>query len=76
MNVLFINRSDSVCGVCGEPAIPHELSHMTRCGYNPGEGCGAVWTHVSSHYRGGGIEQAAQDTRLDLEWVDFFEAMQ
>lgn len=71
--VLVINRSDSRCGYCGKPAFPDQLVHDDRAGWSGvirGGGCGVRWTHVGSDYRGGGIEEATQRMRPDLEWID------
>jgi len=68
MTTLFINRSSSRCGKCGRNADPNEKAH--RMGRMEGEGCGAKFTSVSSHYFGEGIKQATRAMRPDLPWVD------
>lgn len=68
--VLIINRTDSKCGACGRGADPYAKSHDKVIGYKPGPGCGATWTHVTSSYRGGGIEEATLEMRPDLDWFD------
>jgi hypothetical protein len=73
MTLLIINRTDSRCGACGKACDPREKRHATILGYGPDNGkpgCGAVWTHATSHYVGLGIEQAARRMRPDLEWID------
>lgn len=66
---LIIGRSDSHCGVCNRDADPHERAHTRRLGYTPGEGCGAVWTHVTSAYVGDDIEAAIKAMRPDLIFI-------
>ena len=73
MNILFINRNDSVCGACGRPADPYELAHGQKLGYNPGPGCGMWFTHVSSHYLG--TEELIKEMRPDLVWIDPLEGL-
>jgi hypothetical protein len=70
--VLFIDQSSSYCGACGQMADPNEYRHHT---IPPGPtsqpfkpGCGARFTHLSSHYTGQGIREAAQRMRPDLPW--------
>lgn len=68
--ILFINRSDSKCGACGGDADPREKAHVQPMGYAQRPGCGAVWSHVGSQYRGAGIEETSQEMRPDLIWTD------
>lgn len=68
MNVLYIDPSSSSCGACGENADPDEKQHDTILGYTPEPGCGAVFTHVGSHYSYPTIDQAARAMRPDLIW--------
>jgi hypothetical protein len=50
MALIYINRSDSRCGACGESASMRETGHFSVLGYTPGKGCGAIWDGVSSDY--------------------------
>lgn len=69
--VLYINRTDSKCGACGEGANMWEVKHDTYYGYgNKLHGCGAWFTHVGSHYKG--LKEAVMADRPDLEWYDGF----
>lgn len=67
--LLIINRSDSKCGACNTGTDPNALYHAVQTGYGTGglPGCGARFTHVTSHYVG--VEEAARRMRPDLEWV-------
>lgn len=80
MKILFINRNDSKCGVCGKGALPYEKTHATIAAYNQTEngkpGCGAEWTHISSYYGGDGIKLASMKLRPDLIWIDFWETLE
>ena len=69
MTTLYINRSSSRCGKCGRNADPNEKAH--RMNRMEGEGCGAKFTSLSSHYLGEGIKRASCAMRPDLPWVDF-----
>ena len=69
MTTLYINRSDSRCGKCNRNADPIEKAH--RMSRMEGEGCGARFTSVSSHYYGDEIKRATRAMRPDLPWVDF-----
>lgn len=68
MTTLYINRSDSRCGKCGRNADPIEKAH--RMGRMIGEGCGAKYTSVSSHYYGEDIKRVTCAMRPDLPWID------
>ena len=71
---LFINQSDAFCGDCNKPADSKEAGHYTIPGFwkrEDEEGCGAVYTHVGSHYSDtddGWFYKAIQAMRPDLEW--------
>lgn len=66
--VLFINRSDTQCGVCGHSADPRETSHLTRLGLGDDRrGCGVRWNAVSSDYVG--MDDVVKDMRPDLPFV-------
>lgn len=65
MTTLYINRSDSRCGACNKNADPHENAHVME--RMEGEGCGAAFDSVSSHYFG--IQEAVVAMRPDLTWV-------
>jgi hypothetical protein len=71
---LFINKSDSFCGGCGQNADPSEVSHETVFGgglrTQVRKGCGVVYEYVASEYRGGGIEDAVRNMRPDLKWSE------
>jgi hypothetical protein len=70
--VLTINRSESICGACGRTCLPHEERHETVCGWDRHAGCGATYTHVTTHYFGVGVEESARRMRPDLIWLDTF----
>ena len=72
MTTLFINISDSRCGNCGKDADPYAEAHDRKLGWNPGEGCGAVFTHLSSDYVG--FEDRVRKMRPDLIFVDPMDA--
>jgi hypothetical protein len=70
--ILYINPSQSYCGACNRAADPTLATHEI---VPPGptmapfrEGCGARFTHLSSHYAGQAIREAAQRMRPDLPW--------
>lgn len=69
MNILIINRSDTKCWACNRSADANELAHYTVIGYDSGVGCGEVYTHVTSHYAGQGIEESVRSARPDLIWI-------
>ena len=64
---LYIDRSDSSCGACGLPAVPEQVTHDEVYGYNKGVGCGARFTHVSTHYMG--MDDRVREMRPDLIFV-------
>lgn len=70
MVVLVINRSDSSCGACKRSCMPYDISHETSSGWDQHEGCGATFTHVTTHYMGTEIENAVKRMRPDLIWLD------
>ena len=65
MTGLYITPSRSECGACGKNADPGEDAHdMARM---KGEGCGARFTFVSSHYFGyPSLYDSIQAMRPDL----------
>ena len=65
MSTLYINVSDSRCGACGKNADPNENAHLNE--RMAGEGCGAVYTGLASHYAG--FERHLMEMRPDLPWV-------
>ena len=68
--ILIIDTSRSYCSACNRNADPNESAHvMARM---EGEGCGATFTHVGSHYSGDSIERAVKAMRPDLSWIDFY----
>lgn len=73
MSTLIINLSDSQCGACGKSADPYEDSHVSILGYHPGPGCGAVYTHVTSHYMG--VSERVKEMRPDLIWSGFEDSL-
>lgn len=69
MTTLFINRSDSRCGECGKNADPNESSHAMLV--MRGEGCGAVFDAVSTHYWDfEGLYASVRAMRPDLPFID------
>jgi len=73
MATLYVNRNDSRCGECGKSAMPYQTVHDERFGYNPGPGCGAVFTQIDSDYVGIYMQEWAEKNRPDLEWVGLDE---
>lgn len=74
MAKLIINRFDSRCAACGKGADPFETTHNSIVTYgslNGLPGCGAYFTHVTSHYIG--MRDVVQSLRPDLEWIDVGE---
>lgn len=72
--ILFIDLSRSSCGACGEETLPDGATHAQVAGYGGGgPGCGATWTHLSTHYRG--TDSEVRSMRPDLPWLDPHEAM-
>lgn len=76
MNILIVNRSSSKCASCGKGADPHDIAHNQVIGYDvAGEfvpGCGAVYTHVTTHYMGAEIAERVRQMRPDLTFIDYF----
>ena len=72
--ILIVDRSSSTCANCNQGATYEEKSHITRLGYQPGDGkgCGIRWTKVSSNYPE--TEEVIKKMRPDLEYVDIFSA--
>lgn len=69
MNTLIINRSDSQCSNCGKGANPNAKHHTEVLGYGPAsEGCGQLFTHVTSNYYG--MRDVCEVMRPDLIWID------
>jgi hypothetical protein len=70
-STLIVSRSSTKCSVCGQGADYNEKTHKTILGYqkDPGPGCGALWTHITSSYTGSDIEQATRALRPDLVYV-------
>ena len=68
---LIVSGTSSKCGVCGKGADPHEERHITVLGWGGQEknGCGVRWTHITTSYIGGGIEDATKEMRPDLIFV-------
>jgi hypothetical protein len=69
---LIIGTFGSTCGGCGRGADPYEPTHHTiRC-YGPdngAEGCGAVWSKVTSNYSdSAGLHDRIRKMRPDLEY--------
>lgn len=64
---LYINRSDSLCGNCRKGADPYSRSHDRVLGYNPEDGCGKVWSKVSTMSYGMDINTIIAEMRPDLE---------
>lgn len=82
MAVIFINRSDSRCGDCGQNAFPSEEGHFSSPTYGDmaRKGCGALWTHVSSSYSplDEDIVKGARygfDNLKDLPGLSYWDAM-
>jgi len=68
VSTLYINLSDSRCGACDRNADPCESAHVMET--MRGEGCGATYTAVSSHYVGvPGLYDRIREMRPDLPWV-------
>jgi len=65
---LIVSGSSTKCSVCGKGADYNEKTHKTVLGWGSdlGEGCGVRWTHITTGYIGGGIEEATRAMRPDL----------
>lgn len=71
---LVVNRSDSRCGACGKGANPNDTKHTRILSWgDKGAGCDVTWTHVTSDYAGGGIEEAIQADWPHLVWFPQFD---
>jgi hypothetical protein len=70
---LIVSGSSTKCSVCGKGADYKEKTHRTVLGYGSdlGEGCGVLWTHITTGYIGGGIEDATRALRPDLIFVGY-----
>ena len=69
MVTLYINPSDSRCGACNRNADPYEPAHLME--KMRGEGCGATYTAVSSHYVNvAGLDERIKEMRPDLPFID------
>jgi hypothetical protein len=68
-STLYIDSWSSECSACGHGADPDEDAHITRLGYGDhnGQGCGAVFVAVSSHY-GDYMKDRVMEMRPDLPW--------
>lgn len=64
--ILYINMWDSICGECRLSCDPYEISHVKPMGWDRHEGCGATYTHLSTHYYG---NDDVQEMRPDLPWI-------
>ena len=71
--ILYIDTWSSTCGACGKGCDPHELTHKTIFQYapNPGPGCGAKYTALSTNYTGLGedFERTIRCMRPDLPFL-------
>lgn len=76
MKILIINRSNSKCGSCHRPADYGEKCHQAPMGWQQETGCGVEYTHVTTAYAGGGIEERVQQLRPDLEWIDWVDVVE
>lgn len=67
---LIISGWSSRCNNCGYDADPDEKAHITRLGWDPGDGkgCGVEWTHVFSNYTGS-AEDRVRKMRPDLTFI-------
>lgn len=72
MAVLEIGRFHSKCQECGFDCDPNEEFHITRLGYDSGDGigCGAKFTQVVATYAG--TEKRIKEMRPDLEYIGYF----
>lgn len=71
---LYINLSDSRCGACNRSALPMDKRHETPCGYDQHDGCGALFTAVSTDYFGvAGLHDRIREMRPDLPLVDVLD---
>lgn len=69
-HLLIVNRSDSKCGNCGQPADLNEVHHDTVNRWGEiSEGCHTRFVLVTSHYVGPGIKERIAQLRPDLTWV-------
>lgn len=71
---LYINSSESRCGVCDTGANPREIGHFTRLGYSSnGRGCGELWDSVSSDYFGSHLTLLNTDQFPNLIGLPVYE---
>jgi len=75
---LYINKSESRCGYCSGGCDPYEEYHITLLGwsaYNDKmDGCGALFTEVSSDYVGmPDLVKHIKEMRPDLPYVGWEE---
>lgn len=71
---LIIDPNESRCNACGGGADPSQKSHDSLLGWPPvshEQGCGVVWTHVTSNYAGEDQTERVQQMRPDLIWQEF-----
>jgi hypothetical protein len=75
--VLWIDRNESRCGVCGKPTRWGTETHVTNLGWNREingtPGCGVRWTHVCSNYAlspDDDMGRSVRAMRPDLVWYD------
>lgn len=71
------NWRSTSCDVCGRSADPTEPSHQRvpqlYTYREEVEGCGVIWSHVTSKHAGEDFEKAARRLRPDLEWIGPWE---
>jgi hypothetical protein len=70
-NAIIVSPSSSQCGSCGGPCNPNEPAHITRLGYDPGEGCGEPFLYITTFYAGSEAITAAM--RPDLPFLGLDE---
>lgn len=71
---LIVDRWHTTCNNCGRECTSSEDKHDTILGYGPdngSEGCGIVWTHITSDYIGPYCDREnLQAMRPDLTYID------
>lgn len=68
---LIINRTESVCGGCGQSCDPAEKSHETTLGWGPDNGsvgCGATYQFTVTEYDGEWQAKGVKAMRPDLQF--------
>lgn len=68
MTTLIVNDSESLCGLCLQPADPTELLHATILAYERGTGCMTRFTEIGTTM-GWLPAEAFAELRPDLPFI-------